>query len=62
MSSNLYEIARRYRDIAWQQQNELPEDAIDHAAADDPRSDSEHWWYQQGRAEAFALVMSELER
>lgn len=55
---NLYEITRTYRDHAWNAQGYIAGTGYD----DDPQSDAERWWYLQGKAEAFAAVMSELER
>lgn len=62
-TDRLYEIARLHRDRAWADKHRRfgewqPDDAdADHA----PLADPARWWYLQGRAEAFAAIMSEIE-
>ncbi len=60
-------IARIHRDRAWDAQRAIaysdpdwsPEMAGDHD--DVPLTDGEMWWYLQGKAEAYASIMSEIE-
>jgi hypothetical protein len=59
----LYEIVRMHRDRMWDEQNRRfgewePADAQKDAA---PHGDPHRWWYLQGKAEAYAAIMSELE-
>lgn len=59
---SLYEIARLHRDRVWNLQHDInprhpgwkPDD---HS----PQSDAEWFWYLQGKAEAFATIMREIE-
>jgi hypothetical protein len=57
---NLYEIVRTYRDRAWNTQLE-PLFGWNPTSDEGPESESEQWWYLQGKAEAYASIMSELE-
>ncbi len=60
LDQNLYESSRPYREHAWKAQHHVgglgwePE-------ADVPQGDDENWWYLQGKAEAYASIMSEIE-
>ncbi len=58
---NLYEIVRTYRDRAWSSQIDYPFFGWNPTSDEGPESESEQWWYLQGKAEAYALVMSEIE-
>jgi hypothetical protein len=55
----MYEIAAEMRSRAWSRQSDMlngwePDGTI-------PQGDPEWYWYLQGKAEAYAAVMSELE-
>lgn len=50
----MYEWVRAMRDLTWDMNPE--------GMPDEPRTKREREWYRQGQAEAYAAVMSELER
>lgn len=54
MNRTLYATLIALRDAEWDQTG-------DDTGAEDPKSSLERYWYRQGRAEAFAEVMSLLE-
>jgi hypothetical protein len=58
----LWAIARIHRDRAWDMQRSIvPGDADWEPENEEPRADVELFWYLQGKAEAYASIMSELE-
>jgi hypothetical protein len=54
-------IARIHRDRAWATQEELGTICDLLGDTDGPISDVERYWYLQGKAEAYASIMSEME-
>lgn len=63
-TQSLYDIARLHRDRAWSDRQRRfgdwqPDDADDDHA---PHGDPARWWYLQGKAEAYAAIMSEIEQ
>jgi hypothetical protein len=62
--SALYDITRTHRDRARTAQTHIVPGHHDWQPADadnGPTSDPNRWWYLQGKAEAFAAIMSEIE-
>lgn len=62
--SGLYDTARELRDRVWAEQVRRfgewePADVNEDYA---PLGDSQRWWYLQGKCEAYAAIMSELEQ
>lgn len=57
----LWAIARIHRDRAWATQEELGTICDDLGGIVGPVSDVERYWYLQGKAEAYASIMSEIE-
>ena len=59
----LYEITKLHRDRIWGEQTRRFGDWEPAGCQDDaaPHGDAERWWYLQGKAEAYAAIMSELE-
>jgi len=56
----IWNVARILRDRAWEAQHDGPGGLFE----DDehPVTDGERHWYEQGKAEAFAAIMTECER
>jgi hypothetical protein len=52
----IWNVARIHRDRAWDELEGLAE-----PAHDDPKGDSERYWFHHGRAVAYAAIMSECE-
>ena len=59
----LYEITQMHRDRMWDEQERRFGDWEPTGCQDDaaPHGDVARWWYLQGKAEAFAAIMSEIE-
>jgi hypothetical protein len=62
-TARLYDIARMCRDRAWDDQAHINPSFPGWEPRDleAPTGDVERWWFHQGKAEAFAAVMSEIE-
>ena len=60
----LYDIVRLHRDRAWDRQVSIVPGDPDwepEGADDGPIGDVARFWYETGKAEAFAAIMSEIE-